>query len=1034
MTEQKMLKIYDASAGSGKTFNLASNYIATAMKSGFESILAITFTNAATKEMKDRIIDVLQNIAENRNDKETSGYKENIIRLYSDISEDDWQNMNDEDKQTIIRHNGPVIEQRSSEILKRILHRYSFFNISTIDSFFQLVLKNLTKELGVTGNYMLALDSRKYDEQAVKILVQSAGYDETTEYSVLNWLTNYFIEIQEEGKSWNIERALNDFVTEAFKSDEVSKVLQGERSELLSIENLENLRKRLTKDIKQFKNTLKEKRDTFLNRCEQLNLQEKDFKDGRKNGVYGYIKNICEKIITGEELEERKCLDEVYPECCDVIKFLKENCNEYFLKKIYIDNIYQLGVLSNIAKIKSELLKKDNTFVLSDTASLLNKLNDGDVPFVFEKISQRIEHILIDEFQDTNQSSFNNLSKLMDECLQTGGSASIFGDIKQSIYRFGGGDMRIMQELTRNNPESVVPLKKNFRSLGNIVRFNNDLFRFVYESIGIEFIPQEVRREDNTGIVRLNFLKKDDDVFECIKKEIDYYHIEKGYDLSDIALLFRNNDKLIETANKLKNCKEFDYNPISDIAFKFSSSPAVTKIIEALKYIDNSQRKISKEIISSPLKDNKGNEKQSMKESAILQAIDNLAITYKREKSLLEVVMKIADILRIEDDAVFLPAFYDTIKDYTKTRGGNLQEFLIYWEETLQNKSVDMSGVKAGVKLTSIHKSKGLAYKVAIVPYCNNKYYKNDKIWIKTEDGETSLPVFSTTPSRLEHTRYNALTAEEKYAQMTDTINLLYVAFTRSKDNLSVISSLPSTNALKEETNALHTLLYKYVKYATQKNPKDFVLKDGNLFVYRDCDIVPVPNSKQNSLSAEDITIDKITLSDNNVTFSVADKDELDEYFSQSYRELTQMQRGTKYHSFVSALITEDDIDSIILSAERSEENTTGIKNILQYIVNRTKELHWYDGTYHILNERAIVSFDETNELIIRRPDRVMYNDDEVIVVDYKFGKRDEKYKKQVGKYIELIKRMNYFKNKTFKGFIFYINTENLTESIIDNC
>lgn len=1003
-------RIYDASAGSGKTFNLASNYIVTAMIYGFKNILAVTFTNAAAKEMKDRIMEVLKNIASNRQDNNTLGYKKYIVRLYKEKSG--------------ISINDIQIQKMCASILKQILHNYSFFNISTIDSFFQIVLKNLTKELGIKGNYILALEEKKYNELAVKSLINRSNEKETNNQRILTWLTNFFVKNVEDGKLWNIEKNLNQFVHEAFKSEITSTFLNSDNEELLSINKLEELRNSLAKEIKQFENTLIEKRNKFIFKCKELGLSAKDFKDGRKNGIYNYVEKLPTDIPLIKELEERKCLKEVYPEYDDIINYLHDNYNDYLLNKIYYDNIYQLGVLNTISQIKNEILKKENIFVLHNTAFFLNKLNEGDVPFVFEKISQRIEHIFIDEFQDTNRSSFNNLRRLIEESLQSNGSSYIFGDIKQSIYRWSGGDMHIMQQIVSENRDNVHSLMENFRSLGNIVNFNNDFFGRIYKQNNIEFVPQEIRRDDNIGIVRIQFVNQDKksvdkgvDIFDYIKQEIDYYHREKGYDLSDIALLFRSNKKLVATANRLKNDTSFDYNPVSDIAFKFSSSLAVNKIIEALRYINDNKKVISKEIING--------------DSSAINEIDMLAKTYKREKSLLEIVMKIASILHVDNDAVFLPAFYDTIKDYIKTRIGGLSEFIQYWDESLQDKSVDMSGVKAGIRLTSIHKSKGLAYKVVIVPYCDNPFYKSTNIWINKVDKSAKLPIFMTSSSKLEQTSYNNLFEEEKYAQLLDSINLLYVAFTRSQDNLSIISSFPSVNALKSEPKSANTLLYRYV---TQIQPQDFANKGGSLFIYKNCEKTKEQIKQTNNDNAEEIIVNKIHLTDNSISFSTAREEDMEQYFASSYNDLTQQEKGSKYHEYVARLIMSKDIDRLVLQAKLGGEQADELNNIFVTLVSQTKDLHWFDGSYKILNERSIIYLNLANEAIVKRPDRVMFNDREVIIVDYKFGNKEKRYKKQVHEYMELISKMKVFQNKTIKGFLYYIDIDNPDNNEIEEC
>ncbi len=993
--------IYDASAGSGKTFNLATNYIVTAMIHGFKTTLAVTFTNAAAKEMKDRIIEVLQNISEDKQNRETLGYKSNIIRLYNQKTNETLSDIQ--------------IKAKCYNLLRDILHHYSFFYVTTIDSFFQTVLKNLTKELGIQGNYILTLDAKKYDKSAINQLVTISEQKENENTLIEQWLTNFFEKESLDGKSWNIEKVLNSFVAKAFKSDTVNEALQSGTMESLSINNLDALRMELGKEIKLFENTLQQKRDKFISRCKEIGLDEKDFKDGRKNGVYNYILKMPEEITTIEELENRKCLEIVQEEYYNIINYLKNNYNGYLLNRIYYDNIYQLGVLNNISNIKSELLKQDNVFVLDNTASLLQKLNEGDVPFVFEKISQRIENIFIDEFQDTNRASYSNLRKLMDECLHNGGTSSIFGDIKQSIYRFNGGDFRIMHDLTQQNPQSIIHLSENFRSLGNIVQFNNEFFKPIYDACGIDFYCQQIMRSENLGIVRLQFAEKkqEDAIFGYIVREIDYYHKEKGYALNDIAVLFRSNDKLIDTATKLKRITSFDYNPVSDIAFKFSSSLAVNKIIETLKYILNNQKHISKEVITySTGKDRDANIEKSLLE---------LTKSYKKEKSLLELVIKIANILNISDDAVFLPAFYDTIKNYTKTNIGNLAEFIDYWDETLKDKSVDMANVQGGVRLTSIHKSKGLAYRVVIVPYCDNSFYKSDNIWVKSNDQNSKLPFFMTRSSNLENTSYKNVFESERNAQYTDTINLLYVAFTRSRDNLSVISTLPSETALKKETAALNTLLYRYV---TEQNPQSFAVKSDNLFLYHNCESTNYQAVAPKPANDNEIMVNEILFSQSEIAFSTSNEEDLSEFFDMSYKELSKTEKGTIYHSFVSNLITENDIDNIILHAENSQVATHDLKNILQAMILCAKDRHWYDNTYKVLNERAIISFDGSQELHIKRPDRIMFSNDEVIVVDYKFATEKESHHQQVSNYMSLLSRMNIFANKTITGYLFYIDTE----------
>ncbi len=1017
------MKIYDASAGTGKTYQLTCNYIVTAIlqtfgknvnildsdiskiNSGFRNILAVTFTNAAAKEMKDRIIEVLQNISENKQDSGTNGYRQDIISAYKN--------------HTGVQLDDTQLQKICSILLRQILHHYSFFSISTIDSFFQLVLKNLTKELGLPGNYTLELDAKKYEKQAVERLIAlttDSSSNKETQKKLYNWLIKLFEKGIEDGKSWNIEKNLTKFVGDAFKNNVVLNKLSNNNA-LLSIGELEKIEKELRKKIEGIEDGLKRHRDGFIQACERYNLDEKDFK-GKSRSIYVDIKKILDKLHEGkidiDKIKNKECLEIVVTEANNLISFIEEKYPIYRIDKIYYDNIYQLGVLSKIANLKDEILRENNTFILNNTPMLLSKLNEGDVPFVFEKISQYINNIFIDEFQDTNQSSFANLQLLMNECSQQGGSIFIFGDLKQSIYRFNGGDSSIMQDLITGNPNSIVHLIDNFRSLSNIVNFNNELFGPIYQKEGIGFVNSNSKRSSNSGIVRCwQITDENKEEYDYIKKEIDYYHDEKGYDYSDIAILIKGNEKIVEIANKLKESKDHDYNPISDIAFKFSASKCVCKIVEALKYIDDRGRKISKEIINI--------------DDEVLTAINRLVDTYKKEKSLLEVAMKIANILHIDDDTVFLPAFYDSIKAYTSNTNGTIAEFIDYWEETLKNRSVDMSGAKAGVFFSTIHKSKGLAYKVVIVP-CSFKMFNNDDLCVEPDIEDCPLPFFYASVGKITGSTFDNYAQKETKKQYLEAINLLYVALTRSRDCLSIIFKKPADKTLNADAKNINTLLSQRLE--SMDNMKEDPLEE-DLFVYKEEDS-PKQNNNIDKDNNNRIEIDKIDFNDNSITFSTAKEEDLEEFFADSYDELSIREQGIKYHAFVSKLNTEQDIPSILQANATKEENTI-IQDILQTIISQTKDLHWYDNTYKLINERAIISFDN-NKLVIKRPDRVMYNDNEVIVVDYKFGQIKEEYKNQVKGYINLIAQINKFKDKKFKGFIFYINAENPKESKIQQC
>ncbi|MBQ7984073.1 MAG: UvrD-helicase domain-containing protein [Bacteroidales bacterium] len=1006
MTEHN-LKIYDASAGSGKTFNLAANYIVTSLIDGFSTVLAVTFTNAAAKEMKDRIIDVLNGLAGNAKDSLTEGYRQSIKELYF------------EKTKTLL--SDQVLCSLSSELLKKILHQYSFFNVCTIDSFFQSVLKNLTRELGVTDNYLLGLDSDKYDSRAVhNLLTLPQGENAVQKDRIVQWAEDFFAHQSQDGKSWNIEKELTKFSSDAFASDFILSMLQGESKQIFTPDNLENLKNTLEENLLKFRKTLSDKCKAFFDKCKQENLTIEDFKGKSRGSFYAVVMkkfpdNISENILDGKTYP-----DAVAPQAEDIVNFLHENYTGYLKNKIFFNSIYPLGLLSAIASERSSLLKQDNMFLLKDTSFFLDKISQSDVLFVFEKLSQYIKNIFIDEFQDTNRSSFSTLSKIIRETLDLNGSASIFGDIKQSIYRFNGGDFTIMRNLTDTYSDCVINLSRNFRSSSNIVRFNNDFFAGIYPSMKINYVPQQTERTDVTGEVRLRFAKEKNDHYSWLNNEIDYYTDVKGYKLSDIAVLFRSNSHLLETADMLSKETRRDYNPVSDIAFKFSSSFAVNKIIHCLKFLADGKKQISKEIVFFA----SDNEETLIRE---------LKTALKQSKSLTELVIAVSDILQINDDTVFLPAFYDAIRFFSSQNISSLNAFLEYWDETLSSKSVDMQGAVSGVRLTSIHKSKGLAYPVVIVPYCDNAFFKSGHIWVKTKEGDGDLPFFTANCADLENIpEYCGEYLQEKQAQFTDTVNLLYVAFTRPRNCLSVISTQPTASSLKGEVKSVNRLLYDY---AALSRSECFKKEEENLFVYmpQETDTYKSCGGKtdavkgQSETDAEEITVQSIPFTKDGNAFALSVDKTAENYFENNAPSPSKQVLGSRYHAYISRIRTLKDKDAVISQAAINNDDSQTLEHIVNALLSQPLTASWFSEDNKIFNERSILIKDNEGNITEKRPDRIVVTPSQVTVVDYKFGQPHSEYISQVSQYMECVKEMNFAKNKTLKGYLCYIDIENIS-------
>lgn len=997
------LTIYSASAGSGKTFNLVAEYISTLMEYlqdgkqlGFKTVLAVTFTNASTKEMKDRIIDVLLSLSKNEENNYLS-----VINEKTHLDE----------KQIV---------EYSNKILTEIIHNYSFFNISTIDSFFQLVLRNMAKELGIGNGFSIILDDKEYNSKAVKNIIKLSKEDSPQGNMLSNVLYKYFLKRQDDNKSWNFTTELENILASLNNNDVIDKLNDKNND----VENLLKIEATLKKNIKEIKDKAKEYQTEFLDRCKELGLNEEDFKGGVQ-GIYYKVEHhltelkdkylvakLVEGYFEGKEYVKKGSSPRILTSLIEEIdSFLQEKVEEYRSLLLFYNNIYPLALIKTLYNEKTELLKQDENFVLKNTKQVLRGLSlqednySDKISFIYEKIGTYLKSIMIDEFQDTSSLDWYNLEALINECLsEQDGKAFIFGDTKQSIYRWNNGDWRILQGLTQNKNNEVKSLKNNFRTFEYVVNFNNSFFSSLFD----EYENQVIKpKQEGKGSVRIDFLSKDDDILQRTVDEIDFY-LQKGYMPEDIAILCRETKHITMIAEHLKNLdiqgeKTWKYNPISDDAFMLSSSGAVKLIITAMRYLADKNRNICKELI--------------IKEKPLsLEKIEEIRPKIYSKTSLFDIVAELAEIFNI-DDTVFMPAFYDSIKNFINNFSGNLNDFLDYWDSTLKTQKVETSAQDNSLRLCTIHKSKGLEFPVVIIPYFSWATFKsNETKWIFNKEKKVAnISVLRCNLSELQNTYFDDIYQEEKEMQRRDNINLLYVALTRPKEHLSILAIPTKTKQILGCETNVGNILYNYVI----SHKEDFKL-EGKVLVYQNKETVCYKEEKE----TKDISLGNenpsMILSKNALVFSTPSESEY--YFKDSYTELNKKKRdfGSMMHGFMSKISKDKDFNSQEEVFAKQYEHWEEIKEVYKQMLDFSREKHWFNGLYKIINERNILHNKE-----IKRPDRIMIKDDLVEIVDYKFAKfneeRHKKYSRQVKAYKELLQEMGY---KNINSYLWYIDID----------
>ena len=1075
MEQDPRLLVYKASAGSGKTFTLAVQYIRQLIEDpySYKRILAVTFTNKATTEMKERILSQLYGIATSL--KSSDGYLKEIMKT-SDKSVDE-------------------IRKAADTALKNIIHDYSRFRIETIDSFFQSVMRNLARELELGANMTIELNNGDVLSDAVDSMIEKLDRMSPTLY----WLLEYIEERIADDKRWNVSSEIKGFGRNIFDEAYIEKGV--------------TLREKLkdTRFIPQYRKKLQEKRESILDTMKGFNehfqeilnangLTPNDLKNGAR-GIGSYFNKIASGKLSNDvrNATVEKCLEnaenwttktspykdtiislasQVLIQVLNDTENTRMSCNKVLnscdMSLRYLNN---LQLLMRIDSEVREQNQNHNRFLLSDTNALLHSIiREGDASFVYEKIGTTIDTVMIDEFQDTSRMQWENFHLLLEESLAQKEGSMIVGDIKQSIYRWRNGDWKILAGLDKDKSFRLnsKTLDTNWRSEANIIAFNNDIFTSACRVLNERFkadegedctqllnaysdVRQKTSKDSKDGYIKLSFLKNSeehpytDTTMELLAQEVESL-VNKGITVNDIAILVRKNKSIPAIADYFD--KNTPYRVVSDEAFRLDASLAVCMLIDGLRYISEPTDRIAcarlavayqKEILKKNVDYN----------TVLLNSVEDYLPAEFRlmlpEMSLMplyELLEKLFVIFRmdmIEEQDAYLCAFYDAVTEYMQNNSSELTSFLSYWNETLHAKTIP-SGEISGIRILSIHKSKGLEYHTVLLPFCDWKMENetfNHMLWCKINEADADKEPFcelNLTPvnysSAMAESYFSDSYKEERLQLWVDNLNLLYVAFTRACKNLIVwckdeqkdtvsrllresidcmkdikmVCNIPELNDEDEEGNTEENdepIIYEYgeICISCEKKKSDSTNR-----------LVAIPEAVNVKIESLETEID-FKQSNRSADFIRGDEDEEENLRSQYIRQ------GQLLHTLFASIETSDDLpaaierllfEGVIESAEKAEE----ISKVAERALNLDEVKDWYSGEWTLYNECSIIYNDEQGKMQTRRPDRVMMKGNEVVVVDFKFGKKKPEYSSQVREYMSLLSDMGY---TDIKGYIWYV-------------
>ena len=1078
---EQALTVYKASAGSGKTFTLASEYITLVVKNpqDYRSILAVTFTNKATQEMKTRILSQLYGIAHSLPDSEA--YYEQV-RMKTGFSEQ-------------------TIRENAAKALSLLTHHYNEFRVQTIDAFFQSVLRNLARELNLTANLRVDLNDEQVEAQAVDELINSLEEGE----EVLNWIRDYIDKNIEDDKGWNVISQIKDFGKNIFK--DFYKDHKTELDNRFSDESFFNdfitvLRERRTRIL----NRLNEHAKQMYQKIRDANLDNPNLFNGKTKGILPHIIKLTKGTPSNDTTLQyvQSCIDsaEKWPasKCpakeraaiielasaslCSDLKILNDyrinDWREYQSCNLTLKHLSQLRLLHAISEAVDEINKDTNRFMLSNTQSLLCTLmKDSDTPFVFEKMGAYLKHIMIDEFQDTSTIQWNNFRKLLDNCMaQVDSHNLIVGDVKQSIYRWRQGDWKLLNNIEHEFTKEQIkiePLDTNYRSEENIIRFNNAFFKQAVSQTVNELeseeiqgatelveaykeIEQKPRKDNGKGCVRIKLFRYDSKNASDYKQKILNELIEnirqlldQGYKQKDIAILARSKTVIPDIVDSFQNI-DTNVSLVSDEAFRLDASLAVNVIIEALRLLTHPHDKLTesklvklyqqqviktgKDINDLFVGDN-STELKSFLPSGYIDKFESLS-----RLSLIDLVDEIYSLFSLdslEGQSAYVCTFYDTLNEYLRDHPADIDDFIEEWEDTLSSNTIQSDEVD-GIRLITIHKSKGLEYDNVLIPFCDWELEKTNgiTIWCSGDDKEKPYGELPLIPvdysSKMLGTVFEDDYKEEHLQNTVDNMNLLYVAFTRAGKNLFITGKKykERTSGKSERSHIIQYIIEELAKElpgaiiddAGENGPISFELGTLSICEERVEKGKATENPFELSPKTHKLKIETfphpVSFRQSNKSHDFIKGEDIDPSDAKRYIKV-----GNVLHQLFSTILTEADIEPRLKELEQAgiiyndDITSRELQDKISCALSNEKVKNWFSPRWKLFNECTILDYDkETGDVYEHRPDRVMTDGKEMIVVDFKFGKPRDEYHEQVQRYMRLLMRMGY---KQVSGYIWYV-------------
>lgn len=1038
--------VINASAGSGKTYSLIKNLLKICLRYNrpevIRNILALTFTNKAANEMKERILSWLGDFTSDR---------------YMDIQAlTDIQN---ELKSEGIHLTIDDLHYRSKNLLDYILHHYSALNISTIDKFNTRLIRSFAYELGLPQNFNLEIDAAPFLLEAVDQTLDKIGDNDQLSEAFMDYI-NYNLDNQ---KRENLPKTLFD-TAKNFNNDIHYFTL--EKNKNFDWTAYSDEKEKLRKEIKQLLKYSKEKALSSIELIKSRDLSVEDFSGGKVNSIAVFFEkylntetpplptNSEEKALENyEKLTSAKSKNRA-DDVAAILPILLNNRKKIILNYLEIEKKKKIHMALLPLKVNKEIqdqLKfiedENDLLMLSRFNVLINEqLRNEPSAFIYEKVGEQYQHYFFDEFQDTSFLQWQNFLPLRDHILsEESTSFTLVGDPKQSIYRFRGGEAQLMLDIINKKEDTpkyaeIQNLEHNYRSSYNIVAFNNQLYQYLSGFVEDDYreifgsLAQQKPHSDHPGRVKINLVENGnvdlffEEVAEKMKNDIQE-SLNNGFSFSDIAILCRGNNDILKFSQLLSGL-EVDYKnekifirTISEKGLTLDLSATINAVIQYLLWY--SFPKNRRFLVLCLYYLNKSGRIKihdfSAELSEILQIETTSGLQEKVEKkynlklrsdipnlntySFIESILQEFSVEKKETD--YLINFLELLYGFFQNTSATLKDFLHYWQEEGHAISIQASENTDAINLMTIHKSKGLEFPVVFLPMKNSHKDSQFNDWYDISDtGDQVLKTVNLTSFNKDLAAYDegmsSFNEENTYKNKIDRYCIQYVATTRAVEQMFLYIQKPG-----KSSGYLEIYDFIAIHRNTEEDSFDFFETDERHLLKQ--------QHKARQRSEKELHISSLRTSDEtfNTEIKIATP-------SKSYQERNEsVKTGIFTHQILEKVVMREDaakvlkqylLDGTITQAEFAE---------VQSRLNKLFEAYpqYFDGRYEVINERDIL-FSDNGEYRLLRTDRLLKTSDGWIIIDFKTGAEREKYEDQIETYKKALEQSG---EKVWKTDVVYV-------------